>query len=87
MCGEKSLSRRFFKGTGVVLAGIECSPKSMIFERTAFPSKSVSNFDTLSAVYFDFDLKKSDIRNPINNATEIPAAVAVSPPMNIPINP
>ena len=39
---EKPLIKRFFKGTGVVLAGIECSPKIKIFERTASPPKSVS---------------------------------------------
>ena len=48
LVSEKTLIQRFFKGTGVVLAGIECSPKILIFERTAFPSKSVSTFSTHS---------------------------------------
>jgi len=45
-CDEKTpLMRKLaimqvFKSAGVVLAGIERSPKSVIFERAAFPSKS-----------------------------------------------
>ena len=31
LVSEKTLNKRFFKGTGVVLAGIECSQKSVIF--------------------------------------------------------
>ena len=43
MCGEKlfvsekSLNKRFFKGAGVVLAGIECSPKIYDFRAKDIP--------------------------------------------------
>ena len=34
---EKPLNKRFFKGTGVVLAGIECSPKIFDFRASGIP--------------------------------------------------
>ena len=34
---EKPLIQRFFKGTGVVLAGIECSPKIRDFRANGIP--------------------------------------------------
>ena len=47
LVSEKSLNKRFFKGAGVVLAGIECSPKIFDFRANGIPAKSVSGFDTL----------------------------------------
>ena len=46
--GEKPLIKRFFKGTGVVLAGIECSPKIFDFRANGIPvQERVDFFDTL----------------------------------------
>ena len=46
---EKPLNKRFFKGTGVVLAGIECSPKIFDFRASGIPvQERVDFFDTLS---------------------------------------
>ena len=45
---EKPLIQRFFKGTGVVLAGIECSPKISDFRANGIPVQElVDFFDTL----------------------------------------
>ena len=45
---EKPLNKRFFKGTGVVLAGIECSPKIFDFRASGIPvQERVDFFDTL----------------------------------------
>ena len=47
---EKPLNKRFFKGTGVVLAGIECSPKIFDFRASGIPvQERVDFFDTLTA--------------------------------------
>ena len=47
---EKPLNKRFFKGTGVVLAGIECSPKIFDFRASGIPvQERVDFFDTLKA--------------------------------------
>ena len=52
---EKPLNKRFFKGTGVVLAGIECSPKIFDFRASGIPvQERVDFFDTLGV---------SEIRN------------------------
>jgi len=56
MRGEKTpckaknrLIQRFFKNTGVVLAGIECSPKISDFRANGIPvQESVDFVDTLS---------------------------------------
>ena len=48
---EKPLNKRFFKGTGVVLAGIECSPKIFDFRASGIPvQERVDFFDTLCGV-------------------------------------
>ena len=45
---EKPLNKRFFKGTGVVLAGIECSPKIFDFRASGIPVQERADFfDTL----------------------------------------
>ena len=45
---EKPLNKRFFKGTGVVLAGIECSPKIFDFRASGIHvQERVDFFDTL----------------------------------------
>lgn len=50
---EKPLNKRFFKGTGVVLAGIECSPKIFDFRASGIPvQERVDFFDTLTAGIF-----------------------------------
>ena len=47
---EKPLIQRFFKGTGVVLAGIECSPKISDFRANGIPvGERVDFFDTLKS--------------------------------------
>ena len=47
---EKPLNKRFFKGTGVVLAGIECSPKIFDFRASGIPvQERVDFFDTLKS--------------------------------------
>ena len=49
LVSEKTLIQRFFKGTGVVLAGIECSPKIFDFRASGIPvQERVDFFDTLS---------------------------------------
>ena len=49
LVSEKSLNKRFFKGTGVVLAGIECSPKIRDFRANGIPAgECVDFFDTLN---------------------------------------
>ena len=51
LISEKPLNKRFFKGTGVVLAGIECSPKIFDFRANGIPDQErVDFFDTLKAV-------------------------------------
>ena len=48
LVSEKPLIQRFFKGTGVVLAGIECSPKIIDFRASGIPvQERVDFFDTL----------------------------------------
>ena len=50
LVSEKTLIQRFFKGTGVVLAGIECSPKIRDFRASGIPvQERVDFFDTLRA--------------------------------------
>ena len=50
LVSEKPLIQRFFKGTGVVLAGIECSPKISDFRAIGIPvGERVDFFDTLTA--------------------------------------
>ena len=50
LVSEKPLIQRFFKGTGVVLAGIECSPKISDFRANGIPvGERVDFFDTLTA--------------------------------------
>ena len=45
---EKPLIQRFFKGAGVALAGIECSPKIFDFRANGIPvGERVDFFDTL----------------------------------------
>ena len=39
LVSEKTLNKRFFKGTGVVLAGIECSPKIRDFRANGIPAQ------------------------------------------------
>ena len=47
---EKPLFQRFFKVAGVVLAGIECSPKIFDFRANGIPTgERVDFFDTLKA--------------------------------------
>ena len=49
LVSEKTLIQRFFKGTGVVLAGIECSPKIRDFRANGIPAgECVDFFDTLN---------------------------------------
>ena len=49
LVSEKPLIQRFFKGTGVVLAGIECSPKIRDFRANGIPvQECVDFFDTLN---------------------------------------
>ena len=49
LVSEKSLNKRFFKGTGVVLAGIERSPKIRDFRASGIPvQERVDFFDTLN---------------------------------------
>ena len=49
LVSEKPLIQRFFKGTGVVLAGIECSPKICDFRASGIPvQERVDFFDTLN---------------------------------------
>ena len=49
--GEKPLIKRFFKDAGVVLAGIECSPKIFDFRANGIPvQERVDFFDTLIIV-------------------------------------
>ena len=51
LVSEKTLIQRFFKGTGVVLAGIECSPKIRDFRANGIPvQECVDFFDTLNRV-------------------------------------
>ena len=48
LVSEKPPIQRFFKGTGVVLAGIECSPKIFDFRASGIPvQECVDFFDTL----------------------------------------
>ena len=44
LVSEKSLNKRFFKGTGVVLAGIERSPKITDFRASGIPVRERVNF-------------------------------------------
>ena len=49
LVSEKPLNKWFFKGTGVVLAGIECSPKFRDFRANGIPAgECVDFFDTLN---------------------------------------
>ena len=50
LVSEKPFIQRFFKDTGVVLAGIECSPKIRDFRASGIPvQERVDFFDTLRA--------------------------------------
>ena len=49
LVSEKPFIQRFFKDTGVVLAGIECSPKIRDFRANGIPvQECVDFFDTLN---------------------------------------
>ena len=53
LASEKPLIKRFFKGTGVVLAGIECSPKIHDFRANGIPVQEHVDFvDTLRGADF-----------------------------------
>ena len=53
LVSEKPLVKRLFKGTGVVLAGIECSPKIFNFRANGIlVQERVDFFDTLTALMF-----------------------------------
>ena len=53
LVSEKPPIQRFFKGAGVVLAGIECSPKIFDFRANGIPvQERVDFFDTLKAAVF-----------------------------------
>ncbi len=53
LVSEKPLNKRFFKDTGVVLAGIECSPKIFDFRANGIPvQERVDFFDTLKRSSF-----------------------------------
>ena len=55
LVSEKPLIQRFFKGTGVVLAGIECSPKISDFRANGIPvQERVDFFDTLKQAFACF---------------------------------
>ena len=47
LVSEKTLNKRFFKDTGVVLAGIECSQKSLIFASGIPVQERGEKIDTL----------------------------------------
>ena len=50
LVSEKPLIQRFFKGTGVVPTGIECSPKISDFRANGIPvGERVDFFDTLKS--------------------------------------
>ena len=52
LVSEKPLIQRFFKGTGVVPTGIECSPKISDFRANGIPvGERVDFFDTLARLY------------------------------------
>ena len=56
---EKPLIQRFFKGTGVVVAGIECSPKIRDFRANGIPVQDrVVFFDTIIYTLISFDNAK-----------------------------
>ena len=69
LVSEKPLIQRFFKGTGVVLAGIECSPKISDFRANGIPvQERVDFFDTLrdgyiAASFFIPSAPREKIRN------------------------
>jgi len=51
LVSEKPPIQRFFKGAGVVLAGIECSPKIFDFRANGIPvQERVDFFDTLKKI-------------------------------------
>ena len=53
LISEKPLFQRFFKGTGVVLAGIECSPKISDFRASGIPVQERGDvFDTLTGALY-----------------------------------
>ena len=59
LVSEKPLNKRFFKGTGVVLAGIECSPKIRDFRANGIPVQDrVVFFDTIIYTLISFDNAK-----------------------------
>ncbi len=55
LVSEKPPIQRFFKGAGVVLAGIECSPKIFDFRANGIPvGERVDFFDTLKQAFACF---------------------------------
>ena len=58
LVSEKTLIQRFFKGTGVVLAGIECSPKICDFRASGIPVQECDEVGMLlcggNAAFFVF---------------------------------
>ncbi len=48
LISEKTRNARFFKGTGVVLAGKECSPEIFDFRANGFPVQRLSTLSTIS---------------------------------------
>ena len=53
LVSENPLIKRVFKNTGVVLAGIECSPKIFDFRASGIPvQESVEKVDTLKPYNF-----------------------------------
>ena len=52
LVGEKTLNERFFKNTGVVLAGIEYSPKIYDFRANGIPVQERVEFSTRSKEEF-----------------------------------
>ena len=83
LVSEKPPNRRFFKDTGVVLAGIERSPKISDFRASGIPVQERGDlFDTL--IYVFLSRKKFHLKCAAQSlsavVTKIPAAMAIPVP-------
>ena len=82
LVSEKPPNKRFFKDTGVVLAGIECSQKSLIFANGIPVQERGDLFDTL--IYVFLSRKKFHLKCAAQSlkavVTTIPAAMAIPVP-------
>ena len=84
LISEKTLYKRFFKGTGVVLVGIECSPEIFDFRANGIPDQERVGFSARSegishTLFVAREIKKTDrVFKSFKTSGEPPPAILIA---------